>query len=298
MGLLQSLFGSNTPRALVRAAKAGDLTKVQQLLDAGVSADARAEGVFPLFGAAFYGHLDVVRLLRARGAALDVMVDQDTTALHALAQLDASTSMCAALLEGATDVDKNANGATPLMLACQFNRQPMAEALLEHGADVNATFPRSMVVEPFPGDLKGFTPLLFALQNGHDALVPLLLDAGAWLGAALAHGVTELMVAVGASGVAAVNALIAAGADPNARLTKGPLADTTVLMMACVIPTEQMLQRLPAAELALFYANRLNVIRALVEAGADREVTTREGKSARTLAEHSGLMKLAPDVFG
>jgi ankyrin repeat protein len=294
--LLQQLFNTNKPATLVRAAKKGELERVRRLLDEGVPVDGMAAQVFPLFAAAFYGHVEVVRLLRARGASLELTVAEDTTALHALAQPNLSREVCDAILEGATDVDRTTNGLTPLMLACQFNRQPMVESLLAHGAQVNAAFPTSQEVPAFPGDVLGFTPLLFALQNGHDELVPVLLDAGAELGARLAHGATELIVAASASGPRAIEALLAAGADPNQAIAQGRLEGTTALQTACLLP-EAVKRSTDALEVAGYFANRVNVVRALLAGGAEGSTSSPAGVVARELAKKSGLLKLEPGLF-
>ncbi len=294
--LLRNLFKPNPSVALVRAAKAGELETVLGLLDGGAPVDGVAEQVFPLFAAAFYGHVEVVRLLRERGASLELTVAEDTTPLHALAQPDLAAEVCEAILEGATDVDRNTNGMTPLMVACQFNRQPMVEALLAHGAQVNAAMPGSQEIAAFPGDVKGFTPLVFALQNGNDDLVPVLLDAGARLGARLAHGATELIVAASASGPRAIEALVAAGADPNHTIASGLLKDTTALQTACLVPPS-LKQSGTAVEVGVYLANRLNVVRALLAAGADGSATSPAGVVARGVAKKSGLLKLEPGLF-
>jgi ankyrin repeat protein len=53
--------------------------------------------------------------------------------------------------------------ATPLHLCCQFGLEATARALLEHGAHVNAK------------DVEGKTALHVAIENGHHALIDLLL---------------------------------------------------------------------------------------------------------------------------
>ncbi|KAH8432426.1 uncharacterized protein LDX57_010062 [Aspergillus melleus] len=131
---------------------------------------------------------------------------------------------------------KNAMGATGLHLACEYGHSKIAEALLMHGADVNAK------------DQYGETPLARASINGHIDLVRLLIAHGAnakiqgrrfgtpLQGAAL-HGHVEVIVTLLQEGVdleaeggqfgtalqaaslrghiRAVKYLLAAGADVN-----------------------------------------------------------------------------------
>ena len=71
--LLGAAQGSPSADALFDAARRGDAPRVARLLDAGADVNARARyDMTALAFAADKGHLDVVRLLAERGAALDV----------------------------------------------------------------------------------------------------------------------------------------------------------------------------------------------------------------------------------
>lgn len=265
--LVTKLLGKS-PRALRRAAEDGDVATVRQLVDAGVPIDAITAKATPLFCAVCRDHGDVVRFLRAHGASPATLLAPDTPTLHACVQTAASAATCEALLDGVDDVDLVAGdvGLTPLMMACLFGRAAWVHALTARGADVNAACAGSMPSPAAPGDVQGFTPLAFALQNGHDELVPILLRAGARLGARLTHGFTELALAVSACGPEAVRAIVAAGADPNAPIRGGVLDGTTPLMIAQAMP--ESLGRAGALDVALFVARRQDVVEALRQLGA------------------------------
>jgi hypothetical protein len=71
--LLTLTQAAATPEALFDAARRGDRREVARMLDNGVSVDAKARyDVTALMFAADKGHIEVVRLLVERGAALDV----------------------------------------------------------------------------------------------------------------------------------------------------------------------------------------------------------------------------------
>jgi uncharacterized protein len=72
-----------------------------------------------------------------------------------------------ALLAFGADANSTVTGSSPLYAAVWHHRLEAAEALIAHGANVNA-------VEP-----SGVTPLVTAASNGDDPLVRLLLSHGA-----------------------------------------------------------------------------------------------------------------------
>ena len=77
-------------------------------------------------------------------------------------------------------------------------------ALIEAGADINKATDN------------GRTPLLFAAQENHEAVVRALIEAGADVNKARGDGVTPLLFAAYTGHEAVVRALIKAGADVNA----------------------------------------------------------------------------------
>ncbi|MGA3070514.1 MAG: ankyrin repeat domain-containing protein [Terracidiphilus sp.] len=90
---------------LINAAKSGDLPRVTTLLASGINVDAKSsKGATALFVASYYGHLDVVQALLAKGA----------------------------------DVNARSNGATALYIASQEGQLEVVQALLAKGADVTA----------------------------------------------------------------------------------------------------------------------------------------------------------------
>jgi ankyrin repeat protein len=78
--------------------------------------------------------------------------------------------------------------------------------LLASGCDPNA-----------PDDKEGWTPLHWAVKNGHVEAARLLLDEGARVGAQYLQRYTPLHLAVADNRVDAVRLLLARGADPNQR---------------------------------------------------------------------------------
>ena len=99
-----------------------------------------ADGVYrntPLLYAAWYGHVNVVRVLLEGGADVDrANADQDT-ALHVAAQYG-HLDVCRLLLDWGAKVDPlNKWRFTPLHWAALLGRLSVVELLVERGADVS-----------------------------------------------------------------------------------------------------------------------------------------------------------------
>ncbi|WP_448478684.1 ankyrin repeat domain-containing protein [Pseudoxanthomonas mexicana] len=136
----------------MRAARVGDTDELRQLLQAGMDSgryvlvdqgmvSPMAEQVTALHLAAFGGHVEACRLLLANGAEVDALT---------------------------LPTERTESGDTPLMRAVWGRSMPVAELLLEAGADVDD-------VDGLTGD----TPLLAAARSGQPSMCQLLLTHGA-----------------------------------------------------------------------------------------------------------------------
>ena len=114
------------------------------------------------------------------------------------------------LVSGASVDAVNRYEVTPLALAALNGSAGMIERLLDAGADPNRPNP------------EGETPLMTAARTGNRLALTVLLEHGADVDAIEAwRGQTALMWAVAQNQVDAVDVLLRAGADPNARSTGG-----------------------------------------------------------------------------
>jgi len=177
---------------------------------------------------------------------------------------------------------------SPLMDALYHGRRDAAEQLLaERGADsltiheaaAMGALPRlTALLEADPQSVNawapdGFQPLGLAAFFGQPAAAELLLARGGDLNAPSRNGmgVTALHAALAGPTPEIARALIAAGADVNARQAQDGVT--------------------PLQEAA--HTGRLDLVRLLLEAGADPSVRDAKGRSAADFAAEQGHSEIA-----
>ena len=261
---------------LMTASRTGDLDTVKVLVDAGAEVNLAEQwrGQTALMWAAAEGHADVVELLIARGALV-------------------SAASKAAF--------------TPLLFAAREGHITSAEALLDAGATldealtVNSRRTAGGVTREV-GEEPGLNAFLLAVGNAHFELAAMLLERGADPNAA-PRGWTALhqLSWVRKMGIAGSNdpapkgsgelgslefvrALVAQGADLNARVTNRPPAGITSLNFIGGTPF------LLAARTA-----DAEYMRLLVELGADPDLTNEDGSTALMVAAGLGTSSPGED---
>ncbi|HEX5488610.1 MAG TPA: ankyrin repeat domain-containing protein [Rhodanobacteraceae bacterium] len=179
-----------SPLSAAASARQSDI--LRELVASGVAVDHRhADGVTALMIAAALGYPDIAAVLRELGAHAELADAQDRTALHAAARFcfDSRDSLrCRRLLDAMLTDNTTVNaadkgGATPLLMLLGVHVKP--------GTDCDGTH--------------------------LGALLPVLLDAGADIGHADQHGVTALHACAMHALFEPARALLARGADREAR---------------------------------------------------------------------------------
>ncbi|MBL8136758.1 MAG: ankyrin repeat domain-containing protein [Acidobacteria bacterium] len=237
---------------LMFAAGAGDVATMTALLDAGAEIEAkeRDREHTPLLFAAAAGRLDAVKLLLAKGAnknaatkVIDLMAlsangeNPEGRNLAAKPETAPRSAPRAAGRPRTPGLDRGylineqvhtQGGMTALLFAARQGYMDVATVLLDAGVDVN---------QRKKGDL--VSAMLTATVNGHFDLAKMLLDKGADPNLAAENGVTPLYAAINLMWAPRagypqprahlnqnigylefMKALLAKGADPNARVNK------------------------------------------------------------------------------
>jgi ankyrin repeat protein len=284
--------------ALYAAAAHSDPAMTAKLLAAGADANTPlTSGETPLMEAAGRGNLATVRALlsnKANPNARELNGGQNAL-MWALSQRQ--SAVVEELVKGGADVHAGSKtGFTPLMFAAQQGDVDSARILLRAGAKPNDAQPKTAL-----------TPLMIASAMGHTEAIDLLLDNGANPNLVDANGYTSLHrvvrdsdygINLGSKGeiLTIVNSLLKHGANPNARLNqdKEKAAEeirngnvATYEKRTAVTVTEIILQGATPLFLAA-EVNNLDVIKLLVEAGADPLIATERGTTPLMMAAGAG----------
>jgi len=217
---------------LARACENGNLGMVERLLDAGADpVSAQTSGLTPLMVAARTGHLPVVKALLARGAEVNTATVKTRNTALMWAVAGGHADVVRALVEARADPHAStANGWTPLMMAARRGDIALAKTLLAAGVGVNETGSAGMHVLPFAIVLGQAEFALFLLDQGADpngdmaslrALHAAVATVRPWLAEwHQKHGAASRgRELTPPQRMALVTALIARGADVNARIT-------------------------------------------------------------------------------
>jgi uncharacterized protein len=269
----------------------GNAAMVEKLLTVGADPNvSMLSGETPLMTCAGAGSVKAVTLLLAEGAdvnAKDARAQQ-TALMWAVAEKHPDVAKV--LIEHGADVRaRSRRGFTPLLFAAQQGDIETARVLLAAGADLNEATPTQEGAakgrygadsDPAQGGGGGgVTPLLMAAASSHEELAIFLVDKGAdanaadSCGTALHYAMRRGIVAINRYGYELPNmleltkALLAHGANPNARLKKNP--------WTCPDGGNTLVSIVGATPLWLAAAGAdVAAMRILLDSGADPLLTT------------------------
>jgi ankyrin repeat protein len=243
----------NGETILMNCARTGSEASVKALLDAGANPNAKEpeHDQTPLMWAAAEKHPGVVRLLldveadfRARSRTYPQTVTSEVTQRAGREELNYT------VLRG---------GSTPLLFAARSGDAESIRLLIAAGADVDDTLPN------------GMSALVLAAHSGQEQAASALLKKGADPNAA-GIGYTALHAAVLRGDLTLVEDLLRHGANPNAQISKGtPLRRNS---QDFSLPAT-LIGATPYWLAAKFIEPE--IMRALAAAGADPEMTIKDG---------------------
>ena len=247
---------------LLHAAQAGNSGTVAELLEDGVSADARdRNNNTPLLLAIGTGRAKVVELLLQYGANAHARNNEGNTALILAAANGLSQTVEALLVQGAEIDAENVRGEKALTRAARQGHLEIVNLLLEQGANIRARtgtgntalslaseegrleIVKLLLAKGAPidfADHNGRTALTLAARNGHPAVVTLLLNSGAdpltaghdAAGKAVSSARRDFFQAVMVGDAPKVKELL--DADPSLVGAKTNGGDTALLLASCL----------------------------------------------------------------
>jgi ankyrin repeat protein len=272
---------------LMAAIRSGDIAAVRALLDAGSNVDTAEPqvGHTALMWAVREDRPELVSLLIQRRAALELKTR--TGVRPAVRPPGAGGgSHGVGIVRGGVppqgEQSPTPGGMTALSFAAREGRLEAARLLVDAGADVNAA------------DANGIAPLLMAISNRHTPVAALLLARGANPNAADWWGRTPLWSAVDmrnldldsrtlengverAPALELIEALIAKGADVNARVKEFP-PQRRYMMPLGSLAWVDFTGQTPFVRAAL--SADVPLMKLLLSKGADPAITTFNGTTA------------------
>ena len=285
---------------LTYAVKHGALANVQALLGIPqIDIDAKnTNGSTTLMVATNDSKDDVVKALIDHGADVNITDKNDWTPLMCAAKKGDLRIVQALLSAPHININsKNTSGSTALMVAIENTRDEVVKALINKGANVNAA------------DNKGWTPLLFAAQEGYLKIVQALLSAPEIdINARKPSVGTALMVAVDNGKDDVVKALIDYNANANIAdkhgwtplilaAKKGYLTITKTLLSA---PNIDIDARKPDVGTALMVAadnGEDDIVKVLIDHGADVNITDDDNWTPLIWAAEQGYLPIVKTLL-
>jgi uncharacterized protein len=303
----------------ITAAAKGEMDPLQKFLDDGMKVDAQdINGQTALMVAVREGRANVVDFLLQKGADITLSNREGWTALD-IAAGHGHAELVEKLIGAGADAtrpnDCNACfmsrhnqpwkfglnlGVTPLMLAAKGGFKRIAQALIDHKADVKAV------------DKWGCDALMRAAEQGHADTARLLLDNGADANAQDGQGWTALRKAAWAGQTDTVALLLGAtdpkkastskdpgwGAAPNEKSTfpglddalisaTGGAGNQEIIRLVLDKGADVNARRNDAGETPLYMAairGRADLVRFLLDCGADAAIPNKNGIPAFSVA--------------
>jgi ankyrin repeat protein len=257
------------PPALMLCARTGDVQAVKQLLAHGADVDASepSRSQTALMWAVAQRHAEVVRELTAHGADVHARTRVTSRFVNIADPNDDLTIVAGTVPYG---------GSTPLLFAARQGALASASVLIAAGADIDDAAP------------DGTSVLVTAAHSGHGTLARFLVEAGADPNHDAA-GYSALHAAVVRGDGALVNVLVAHGSDINARVTRG--TPVTRGGRDFVLP-HNLVGATPFLLASKFL--ELDVVRVLVDRGADSDISLADGTTPLMVA--AGLLS-EPGLF-
>ncbi len=250
------------------AARYGAISAARFLLDQGADPNVQDEsGNTPLHLASIFRHDEIIGLLIENKADINALNAQGQASLGLAALYGNPEGIKMLLAGGADTAARDADGNTPLHIAALYRHPENLAELLKANADMDAI------------NAEGNTPFYLGIRRpANGKVIANLIGHGVKLNFRDQKGRNALLVSVDRNQTEYVGLLVSHGIDINSQDNDG----NTVL-------------HLPLAKALgnkMFIPYCQNIVKVLLEEGADPTIRNKEGKSALDLAVEAGESKL------
>ena len=281
--------------ALTLAAMAGSVQVVKRLVAAGADVNAKTRlGDTALMFAAAEKHADVARLLIEVGADVNAQTESIVKERRGMAPPEAeetprlvnkNQAIAVAQLpkDGDYDAPRPEGGFTPLLHAAMSGDLATVRVLVAAGANVNA------------GAADGATPLIVAIVKHRPDVAIFLLENGADPNVST-PGYTALHAASVAGQIETAKALLDKVADPNAEVTMPLRLSAAFIPYNPDLVAGRLSQVGATPYMQAAKAVNTEMMRLLVDRGANPRLTAKDGTTAIMLAAGLGKRSLT-DMF-
>jgi ankyrin repeat protein len=250
------------------AARYGAFKAASLLLDRGANFDAKDESEnTPLHLSSIFGHDEIVDLLIQHKVDVDMFNAQGQAPLHLASLYGNPESIKLLLAAGAKINIRDADGNIPLHIAVLFRHPENLDEILKANPDIDAI------------NTEGCTPFHLAVRRpDNEKAIDLLIQHGADLSITDPAGRNALLVSVSSHQKEYIELLVSKGIDINSRDNDGNTA--------LHYPLINVLKN----KLYLPYSKE--IVKILMEEGADPQIRNKQGKSPMDLAVESGENEL------
>ncbi|XP_041132056.1 ankyrin repeat and SOCS box protein 2-like isoform X1 [Polyodon spathula] len=202
------------PNPVATAIMLEDVDTLTKMMKSGKNmTEGDRDGWLPLHEAAYYGKLDILRmLLRAYPGTVDKRTLLEETPLY-LATIRQNIDCVQFLLESGAEPDiANKSKETPLYKACEHKNAEIVSLLVRFNADINHRC------------IQGWAALHESATKDSIEIAEILVQGGAKIEATNIYGVTPLFVAAQSGNVGPLRYLISLGADVNTQASDSATA--------------------------------------------------------------------------
>jgi len=297
-------------KKLFRAVRQGDIDKIKELLDKGVSVNVVTNASWSLlYLAVYYEYVDIVKLLLDHGADVNAVNMHKETPLHE-AVYHGRVDIVKLLLDHGADVNaQSENGYTPLHCAASAGHADtdIAKLLLDYGAN------------PDIKNKEGKTPIDIAKERGYSGVVRLLvgyskpwelmeedfgkIELSRYKKAQLTEDEKKLFEAVKQGNIDKIKELLDKGVNVNVATSVGWTPLHVAVYCGCTNIVKLLLNHGADVNVRdndgwtplLFtaYYGREDIVKLLLNHGADLDIKNKEGKTPIDIAKEEGYDDIA-----